>query len=210
LQALFGANVPVVFLLGPCGDLTQVDNRSVGREFGPEYADMMGHKLAGEVWRTLNRAEWLPKVTLASTVARVPVRLRADPDVDAERPAFGLGSGATIEKIYVEERQLVAAERQQNPTLSAEVQALRVGPLGLVTNGAELFCELGLRIKACSPHAHTWVSTLTNETLGYVPTPQAFLGGGYEPRTARTSKLAPDVGQRLVEASLRALQQVLA
>jgi hypothetical protein len=41
-----------------------------------------------------------------------------------------------------------------------------------------------------------------------VPTPQAFAGGGYEPRTARSSKLAPDAGQRLVEGALKALGQV--
>ena len=43
--------------------------------------------------------------------------------------------------------------------------------------------------------------SLANEWIGYVPTAQAFVGGGYEARTARSSKLAPDAGQRLLEGA---------
>src|SRR5579884_3155970 len=39
LKAHYGENFPVVFLLGACGDITQVDNLSTAREFGPEHAD---------------------------------------------------------------------------------------------------------------------------------------------------------------------------
>jgi hypothetical protein len=52
------------------------------------------------------------------------------------------------------------------------------------------------------------VVSLANEWVGYVPTAQAFVGGGYEPRTARSSKLAPDAGQRLLETALKALGRV--
>jgi hypothetical protein len=52
------------------------------------------------------------------------------------------------------------------------------------------------------------VVSLANEWVGYVPTAQAFVGGGYEPRTARSSKLAPEAGQRLLETALKALNKV--
>jgi hypothetical protein len=86
-----------------------------------------------------------------------------------------------------------------------EVQAIRIGPLGIVTNGSEFFCDYGLRIKACSRFEHTWVVTLANQWLGYVPTANACVAGGYEPRTRRGSKLVIDAGQRLIEASVAAL-----
>jgi len=35
------------------------------------------------------------------------------------------------------------------------------------------------------------------------------VGGGYEPRTARSSKLAPDGGQKLVEGAIKALNRVV-
>jgi hypothetical protein len=212
LKAYYGENTPVCFLLGPCGDITQVNNLAPGLDFGPDHADMMGMKLAGETIRTIKRMTWLGEAPLAAAIETIPIAIRADPDVDRERPAFGLGSDSSkdqrYEAKYANERKLVAEERRKTPRLPCEVQAVRIGALGIVTNGAEYFCEYGLRIKKASRHPTTWVVSLANEWIGYVPTAQAFAGGGYEPRTARSSKLAVDAGQRLLEVALKALGRV--
>ena len=145
-----------------------------------------------------------------SATVTAPCRIRPEPDPVAERPAFGLGSDSSpaLAERYAHERELVAEERRKNPVLPCEVQAIRVGPLGIVTNGSEYFCEYGLRIKKASPFKPTWVVSLANEWIGYVPTAQAFVAGGYEPRTARSSKMALDTGQRLLEAALMGLGRV--
>jgi hypothetical protein len=208
LQAHYGQATPVVFLLGSCGDITQVDNMSRAVEFGEKHADMMGLKLAAEAIRTIDRMTWLKEAPTAATVENVSLAIRSEPDPNRERPAFGLGSGQTVEKVYESERQKVAEVRKKTPRLTSEVQAIRVGPLGIVSTGAEYFCEYGLRIKKASRLQPAWVVSLANDWIGYVPTAQAFVGGGYEPRTARSSKLAPDAGQRLVEAALKALGKV--
>ena len=205
LQERLGEATAVVFLPGPSGDVTQVDNRSTAREFGPEHADLMGTKLAAEAARVIGRMKWLREVPLGSATETVTLAIRPEPDVDRERPPYGLGSGAAVEPVFAEERRLVAEERARTPLIPAEIQALRIGPLGLAANGAEYFVAYGLRIKEASPFAPTWVVSLANEYLGYVPTPQAFVAGGYEPRTARSSKLAVDAGQRILEGSLKAL-----
>jgi hypothetical protein len=213
LQAHYGATTPVCFLLGPCGDITQVDNQSKSVDFGPEVADMMGQKLASETIRTVRRVSWLDEAPVAAVLEKVPVAIRPEPDAARERPPYGLGSDNTREKrvdaVYANERKLVATLRKKNPKLICEVQGVRIGPLGIATNGAEYFCEYGLRIKKASRHESTWVVSLANEWIGYVPTAQAFVGGGYEPRTARSSKLAIDGGQLLLEGALKALGRVL-
>jgi len=208
LKARYGENTPVCFLLGACGDITQVDNQSTATEFGAEHADMMGGKLASETIRTINRAVWIKEAPVAATVESVMLPIRPDPDPNAERPGFGLGSGETVERIYADERKRVAEERGKTPRVPCEVQAIRIGPLGIATNGAEYFCEYALRIKKCSPLKPTWFVSLANEWIGYVPTAQGFVGGGYEPRTARSSKMSIDTGQRLVETALKALGKV--
>ncbi|HVS35738.1 MAG TPA: hypothetical protein VMS17_09155 [Gemmataceae bacterium] len=214
VKAHYGEDTPVVFLLGPCGDITQVDNMAANSEFGPDYADLMGMKLAGEAIRSTERMTWLKEAPIAAVQETALVEIRPEPDVDRERPPFGLGSDSTkeqkVEAVYANERKLVAEMRKKTPTIPAEVQAIRIGPLGIVTNGAEYFCEYGQRIKKASGHASTWVVSLANEHLGYVPTAQAFVGGGYETRTARSSKLVPDAGQRLLEGAMRALGKVKA
>jgi hypothetical protein len=208
LQAHYGEHTPVVFLLGACGDITQVDNLSTAREFGVEHADMMGMKLAGEAIRTIDRMTWLKEAPTAAAVETPLLPLRPEPDPDLERPPFGLGSGPAVEKAYANERKLVAELRKQTPRIPCEVQALRIGPLGIVTNGAEYFCEYALRIKKAARLQPAWVVTLANEWIGYVPTAQAFAGGGYEPRTARSSKMSFDTGQRLAQAALKVLGRV--
>lgn len=208
LQERFGAGTPVVFLPGPSGDVTQVDNRSTAREVGPEHADLVGSKVAAEAFRTIGRMKWLREVPLGATVETIPLAIRPEPDVDRERPPYGLGSGKEVEPVFAEERRLVAEERARTPVIPAEIQALRIGPLGMAANGAEYFVAYGLRIKEASPFTPTWVVSLANEYLGYVPTAQAFVAGGYEPRTARSSKLAVEAGQKILEGSLRALTRL--
>jgi hypothetical protein len=208
LKTHYGENTLVVFLLGACGDITQVDNMSTAREFGPEQGNMMGQKLAGEAIRTIDRMAWLKEAATAAAVESVFLAIRPDPDPDVERPAFGLGSGGDVEGKYAKERELVTEERRRTPKIPCEVQALRIGPLGITANGAEYFCEHALRIKKASRLKPTFFVSLANDYIGYIPTAQAFVGGGYEPRTARSSKMSIETGQRLVEASLKALDKV--
>jgi hypothetical protein len=138
----------------------------------------------------------------------VPIPIREPRDMARETPALGLGAGSVAERIYAHEREMVALERAKRPVIPCEVQAIRIGDLGIVTNGAEFFCQLGLDIKAASPFSRTWVVSLANQWIGYVATPSAYYAGGYEPRTARSAKMAPWAGQSLVEASLAALKRI--
>jgi hypothetical protein len=210
LKAIYGGDLPVVFLLGACGDVTQVNNLTPGSDFGPQHADMMGSKLAGEVVRTLRRMTWLNEAALAATSETIPLAYRPDPDVERERPPFGLGSGERVEEVFAQARQWLSEERKKSPTLTTEIQALRIGSLGVVANGAEFFASEGLRIKEASPFSPTWVVSLANDWIGYVPTAHAFYAGGYESRTGRASFLAADSSQRIVEASLRVLMRLTA
>ena len=206
LQARYGEHVPVVFLLGPCGDVTQVDNQIPGSEFGVEYCENFGHTLALDSIRAIGALEWLKDAPLAVSTVTVPIAVRSEPNVEREKPAYGLGSG--WDEQFAKGRAKVAALRAKTPVIPCEVQGIRVGPLGIATNGAEYFCEDGLRIKRCSPFDTTWVVELANEYIGYVPTANAFVSGGYEPRTAMSSYLAIDAGQKLVEGAIKALDEV--
>jgi len=200
--------LPVGFLLGAAGDVTQVDNLRPGREFGDDWAALFGLALGAEVAQAVARLTWRKDAAIRAIQTTLPIPIREPRDMALETPALGLGSGSVAEKIYARERELVAQERARRPVIPCEVQAIRIGDLGIVTNGAEFFCQLGLDIKAASPFARTWVVSLANQWIGYVATPSAYYAGGYEPRTARSAKMAPWAGQTLVEGSLAALKQV--
>ena len=65
-----------------------------------------------------------------------------------------------------------------------QMQVLRIGDLVMVSMQDEPFGEIGARIVAGSPFAHTLVSGYSNGTFGYMPTRAAFAEGGYEVDTA--------------------------
>ncbi len=197
--------LPVGFLLGAAGDVTQVDNLRPGREFGEEWARMFGLALAAETVQTVERMIWQKDAVVQAAQTFVEIPIREASEAGRETPAAGLGSGTVVDQIYARERELVAQERAKRPVVPCEVQAIRIGDLGIVTNGAEFFCQLGLDIKAASTFGRTWLVSLANGWIGYVPTASAYYAGGYEPRTARSAKMAPWAGQTLVEASLAAL-----
>ncbi len=201
-------DLPVGFLLGAAGDVTQVDNLRPGRESGPDWADLFGLALGAEVIQAVGRMDWQKDAELKAARLSVPIPIRDEEEIARQTPQTGLGSGSVADPIYARERELLAKERQEKPVIDCEVQALRIGSLGVVTNGAEFFCQLGLDIKSASGFQPTWVVSLANQWIGYVATPSAYYAGGYEPRTARSAKLAPWAGQTLVQTALRALKQV--
>jgi neutral ceramidase len=210
LCAKLGREVPVVFLLGACGDITQVNNLSEGKETGHDHADMMGRTLADAAYAAIQHATFEHSLRINAASQSMPIRVRSEAEANREVPKIGLSSRDPWPSIYAREKMHIDALRRAHPVVDCEVQSIRIGELGIVSSGTELFCQPSLDIKRASPFARTWVVTLGNEYLGYVPTGTAFYAGGYEPRTARSSFLAPEAAQKLVEGSLRALKTVKA
>ena len=60
------------------------------------------------------------------------------------------------------------------------INTARIGTLALVTFGAEVFTEIGLKVKELSPARHTMFSSVTDGCISYLPTDAAHSDGGYE------------------------------
>jgi neutral ceramidase len=74
--------------------------------------------------------------------------------------------------------------------LSAELQALKIGPYLLLTMPGEPMVEYGFKLEeAIADRAVPIIVGYANGNLGYIPTAAAYEVGGYEPNT---SKLAPE------------------
>lgn len=207
-----GSDIGVVFINGACGDVTQVDNRSPRpSEFGEAWARRAGMTVGAEALKVLARAEFKADAPLgvATESLALPIRDLAGSDeelIAREAPASGLGSGGG--DVYLREARLVREMKAKSPTVNVEVQAIRIGDAAIVSNPTEFFCQLGLDIKRGSPWKPTMVAELANGYSGYCPTAEAFKGGGYEVRTARSSFLAPGTGEQIVESSVRLLNQL--
>jgi hypothetical protein len=80
-----------------------------------------------------------------------------------------------------------------------------VGDIAFVGLGGEVFNEIGQRIKAASPFAHTFIVTHCNGASGYVPIHSSYGEGGYE---VQTSPFGPGAEDRLVEETKRLLAEL--
>jgi hypothetical protein len=69
----------------------------------------------------------------------------------------------------------------------------------------EPFAEIGQQIKAGSPWSSTWFGGYTGGWAGYIPTPDAYLQGGYE---VDTSPFAPEAAGKVVTETLAALEEL--
>ncbi len=205
----------VVFLQGACGDITQVDNLSPYRNpSGERWAELVGGRVGAEAVKVLlsmhrgsvspvdaKQAVWNIKRRIPS-----PERVKKCQEMARKKPAE-VGS---TEWTFAKEIVLLDAQIAKSATVEVEVQAVQVGPAVFVTNPAEFFVDLGLRIKKESPMQFTFPVELANGCSGYVPTAEALgpKGGGYETRLSSYSNLEPSAGNQMVEAGLKLVGQM--
>lgn len=218
ISGVYGDDVLTVFLNGACGDVTQVDNQSPRpSEFGEAFGRYVGHTVAAEAIKVIEKlsveGEKYADVRLGSTseLMAIPMRpVTAEVLAQAKKYLKAHPNERSGDYVGADDIVRLAEWLKTEPEVPSEVQAIRIGPLGLVSNPAEYFCCFGLDIKKRSPFAQTMVVELANGCIGYVPDEKALgpKGGGYEPRHACSSKLVPEAGKMIAKKSVQLLKQL--
>jgi len=220
-QTLRGATgnaaLPVVFMQGTCGDVTQVDNLAKTQNPGPEdWCQLVGGRVGAEAFKTLllirrGAASDIPldarqKVWSIKRRAPSPEKVKKALELVQKKPEE---VGAT-EWTFAKETVLLDALMHSRPEVEVEVQAVQVGPAVFVANPAELFVQYGLDIKKGSKFSFTFPVELANGIAGYVPTEEAFgpHGGGYETRLTSYSNLETTAGRQMADAGIELANQM--
>lgn len=203
--------LPVVFLQGASGDITQVDNLTrFQNPDAEEWWSIVGGRVGAEAYKTLllirRGAGRVIPLDARSKVWKSPRRL---PTAEKVKKAVELVKrdpkevGET-EWTFAKETVLLDAMAKARPEVEVEVQAMQIGPVVLVTNPAEYFVQYGLDIKKGSKFPFTFPVELANGIVGYVPTEEAFgaQGGGYETRLTAYSNLEVSAGRKMAEAGI--------
>lgn len=209
LRGVFGKQCILVFLAGASGDVTQVENVTP-HEGRPaiESARFVGGCIGAEAVKVLLRQPTtkVAKVGFDSEVLKIPrrkpnsARLVKSRELVAKDP----NDVAKTNWTFAKELLLLEARLQKEPVAEAEVQAIQIGPVVMLTDPAELFCQLGLNIKKGSKFPMTFPVSLSNGCVGYVPTTEAFgpNGGGYETRLTSYSNLQINAGDLMVKKAV--------
>ncbi|QDU05003.1 hypothetical protein V6x_47360 [Gimesia chilikensis] len=215
IRGVFGKDVMLVFLAGASGDVTQVDNLSkYQRRPSEESARFVGGRIGAEAVKVLLSMPRGNFKTIASKVKMLEIpRRKPTPEHVAEAVEVvkaGPAKSNATDWVFAKETVLLDARLQQEPVAKVEVQAIQIGPVVLLTDPAEFFCQLGLDIKAGSPFPITFPVSLANGCVGYVPTKEAFdkNGGGYETRLTSYSNLVTTAGPQMVDAAVELSKQL--
>lgn len=84
------------------------------------------------------------------------------------------------EKIATLKRHQAINDEAGEPTISAEVQGIKIGDCVLITAPIEVLTEVGLNVKNASPYPHTFVVPFSNGYMHYGAPAEAYDRGGYE------------------------------
>lgn len=211
------AALPVVFLQGACGDITQVDNLAKFKNpDAEEWCELVGGRVGAEAFKTLlliRRGagsdvplDFRQKVWKVGRRVPSPQKVKSALKIAEQGPE----KAGHSEWTFAKETLLLDAILKVRPEVEVEVQAIQVGPMVFVSNPAEYFVQYGLDIKKGSHFPFTFVVELANGIVGYVPTEEALgpNGGGYETRLTSYSNLEVSAGRQFANAGIELANQM--
>ena len=127
----------------------------------------------------IERAEaWMPTET-AVTTSRPPKNYGKPLLALAKMPGFM----AVFADVLLNQRypwKSVIEAKDGFWSVPMRINAVRIGDLALVTFGAETFTEIGMKVKATSPAAHTLFASVSDGCISYLHTEESHTEGGYE------------------------------
>ena len=209
IRGAFGPDCVVVFVQGAAGDVTQVDNLNPNvNRAGEDWARFVGARVGAEAVKVMLD---MPRGTLTPVAYSVqreemkrrfpsPQKVKEALETVRKKPE----EVGTTKWTFAKETVLLNAKAKREPKVQVEVQVVQLGPVAIITNPAEYFCQFGLDIKRNSPFEYTFISMLANGCVGYVPTEEALSagGGGYETRLTFYSNLVPEAGTRIANMGI--------
>lgn len=222
-QILGPSCIPMLFN-GTSGQVNNVDVFATHRETGHRQARRVASILGGEVLKVLGRLRLRDDVSVAASSQKVELPRRKvtpedleiakailaghDPAPDSGPFSFVVGQPIPASmRSYYAQRCLSLGELPSH--ITSEVQVLRIGESAWLGLPGEIFVEIGLAIKKASPSPDTFVISLANDNLGYIPTDQAFLHeGGYETWAGGWKPVGPGTEGVLVTTANELLRQL--
>jgi len=208
LRESLGADWRVIYLNTCCGNINHIDLQNPAQKSGPEESRRIGRTLAAAVRESLAKGEPVAVDHLSARTTRVTCRLRRPTPEEFDEAKERLRTNRNpmdFNGLFAPAALVLGVTSDREHV--AEVGALRLGSFGLATVPGEYFVELGREIEAASPFKPTRTLGLTNGSMGYIPTRQAYQEGGYE-AGYRSARYEPENGHRWAAAAVKLLSRM--
>ncbi len=171
---------------GTSGDVNNINFPEKATRKYERYEKMqeVAGKVANRVFEAHQQIEFHDWVPLAAKRVNLTLKTR-QPTREMIAHFEKVTSGKDDDPRRRHSREEIYADRiakiQKAPEeVHIQLQALRIGDLGIAAIPFETFAETGLELKDRSPFEDTFTIELANGSFGYLPTPQQHRLGGYE------------------------------
>lgn len=210
LQKIYGDDLIVMYVQGACGNINHVpylQNDPYPKK-GVWKSEQMGRAFAGKAMAIIEKA--YPSETLnvgtVSEILDVPMYPKNDYVVNMRLEQARAKQNSTAPG-GAEEALLKRYDAYSDEgTIPREIQTMRIGDAAFCSAPGELFVEWGREIKKWSPAKFTFIAELCDDAVGYIPTFEAFLRGGYESTPIVSVRSTPALGQMIADANFRSLR----
>ena len=217
MQQLFGGDAVPLVVNGCCGNINpwhpfdpdcRPDHQRMGRELA-QMSERIVHNMAFANDAALDcRVE---KVGLP--YREIPAeRLREVNAILAKDPQPPRGENGEVDPHWFRAASTRSVElaRQRDAEFPYEIQAFRIGDLGVIGLPGEPFVEGQLALKTNSAAPFLFPAHLTTHYVGYLPTRAAYARGGHEANEDVTywAKLAPGSLETVVEQARTLVEEL--
>jgi hypothetical protein len=209
LKETYGNDLVCVFLNGACGNV-------IHRNYAdPEHEDTkekVGTILADDVVQIMSRLTYSGIARVAAKSRSVKIHYREIDGLERNMnnlAAFNVFPGLIARGWYPWSLGRLRELHAKNDHEDVEVQVLRIGDTVFGAIPAEYFSQHSLRIKEHSSIAQTFVVSLANGWLGYIPHREAVDRiGGHESTWCISSKMEPNAGDQMADAMLALIDEM--
>ena len=208
IRTVYGDQVVTLFLQGACGDINHCTHHATELPTGLEpKAVQLGRALGAVAINAVEKAEPAHDETLGSLLQILDIPYyQVDEDLrEVVEQLKEQGPQGDFERFLVEK---VSEWSYDGQIAQVPVQAMRIGPVGMVALPGEIFVHWGLTIKHWSPAPYTMVVELANDTFGYIPTIEQAQRGGYGAMPVLSRQLEFGAGRIVSDELLRMLNEL--
>lgn len=221
LRRKFGKRFISAFAVGPSGDINHINVHRNDPIYSSEQPKRFGTALGKTV---IDAAPGLkvvedPTLAMVSTRIALPLQVPNKAQIDSAKKMINdlyevKESGEYLARAGGESGDFLTRVRMskyinlegKGERVMAEVQVIRIdAETAMVGLPGEIFVELGLEIKKRSPFKNTFIMTICNDKISYIPTKKAFAEGSYEVTNAIVK---PGAGEMLVDVAIELLQKL--
>ncbi|MBO4345546.1 MAG: neutral/alkaline non-lysosomal ceramidase N-terminal domain-containing protein [Victivallales bacterium] len=209
LRAVYGPELMVMYVQGACGNINHVPYLQdlPYPVSGVWKSEQMGRAFAGKAMSIIEKAKpsATVKVDTVSEILDVPKFPKTDPVYQSRLAASKAKKEPNaFDKALIER----SADYDDTGTIPREVQTMRIGDAAFCGAPGEYFVEWGLEIKKWSPFRFTFIAELCDDSVGYIPTYEAFMRGGYEATPVVSVRSTPALGQMIADTNFRNLRRL--